>query len=402
MVRLPQFHVERWMDEYEVTPGILNTAETCVASVSINDLFDLSLEKTSSNPIDFSTKLLYGPIRGSDALRQRVAGLYNNGPSGTPSANLKADDVLITQGAIGANFLALYTLIGPGDHVICVYPTYQQLYSVPESNGAEVSLWKLSADNGFVPDVNALEGLVKSNTKMMILNNPNNPTGAPIPVEVLTKIVEFAKARDIIVFSDEVYRPLFHDLYQPGYVAPPSVAALGYEKTVVTGSMSKAFALAGIRVGWVASKDKSIIEAMASARDYTSISVSQIDDQLALYALSPSVLGPLLERNVGMARANVALLERFVNDHRHVCSWVKPTAGTTAFVRFSAQGQPVDDVRFCQDLITTTKVFLVPGSRCFGGGEDFKGYVRFGYVCDADVLKEALEKLSVYVKSHLI
>lgn len=237
---------------------------------------------------------------------------------------------------------------------------------------------------------------------MIILNNPNNPTGAPIPVEVLTKIVEFAKARDIIVVSDEVYRPLFHELYQPGYVAPPSVAALGYEKIVITGSMSKAFALAGIRVGWVASKDKGIIEALASARDYTSISVSQIDDQLASYALSPSVLGPLLERNVGMARANVSLLETFVNDHKDICSWVKPTAGTTAFVRFSIQGQPVDDVRFCQDLLAATKVFVVPGSRCFGGGEDFKGYVRFGYVCDANVLKEALEKLSVYVKSHLI
>lgn len=237
--------------------------------------------------------------------------------------------------------------------------------------------------------------------QMIIINNPNNPTGAPIPVEVLTKIVEFARARDIILFSDEVYRPLFHDLYQPGYVAPPSVATLGYERTVVTGSMSKAFAMAGIRVGWVASKDKKIIDAMAAARDYTSISVSQIDDQLAAYALSPPVLAPLLKRNVGMAKNNVALLGAFVNDHKDVCSWVKPLAGTTAFVRFTVKGEPVDDVRFCRDLLEKTKVFVVPGSRCFGGGKDFKGYVRFGYVCDADVLKEGLEKLSAYVKEHL-
>ncbi|KAL6412010.1 aminotransferase class I and II [Ilyonectria robusta] len=401
MVRLPEFDVERWMNDYETTPGAINTAETCVASVSINDLFDLSLDKTSSNPINFGTKLLYGPIRGSTELRERVAGLYNSGPSGSPAGNVGADDILITQGAIGANFLSLYTLINPGDHVICVYPTYQQLYSLPESIGAEVSLWKLTADNGNVPDVNSLETLAKSNTKMIIINNPNNPTGAPIPVEVLTKIVEFARARDIILFSDEVYRPLFHDLYQPGYVAPPSVATLGYERTVVTGSMSKAFAMAGIRVGWVASKDKKIIDAMAAARDYTSISVSQIDDQLAAYALSPPVLAPLLKRNVGMAKNNVALLEAFVNDHKDVCSWVKPLAGTTAFVRFTVKGEPVDDVRFCRDLLEKTKVFVVPGSRCFGGGKDFKGYVRFGYVCDADVLKEGLEKLSAYVKEHL-
>ncbi|KAH7133704.1 aminotransferase class I and II [Dactylonectria macrodidyma] len=400
MVRLPEFDVERWMNEYETTPGAINTAETCVASVSIDDLSALSLDKTSENPINFSTKLLYGPIRGSTKLRERVAGLYNSGPSGSSSGDVGVDDVLITQGAIGANFLSLYTLINPGDHVICVYPTYQQLYSLPESIGAEVSLWRLTAENGNVPDVTALESLAKPNTKMIIINNPNNPTGAPIPAEVLTKIVEFAKARDIILFSDEVYRPLFHDLYQPGYVPPPSVATMGYERAVVTGSMSKAFAMAGIRVGWVVSKDKKIVDAMAAARDYTSISVSQIDDQIAAYALSPSVISPLLERNVGMAKANVALLEKFVNDHKHVCSWVKPKAGTTAFVRFAVNGEAVDDERLCLDLLEKTKVFLVPGSRCFGGGKDFKGYVRFGYVCEADVLKEGLEKFSVYIEEH--
>lgn len=171
MVRLPEFDVERWMNEYETTPGAINTAETCVASVSINDLFDLSLDKTSSNPINFGTKLLYGPIRGSTELRERVAGLYNSGPSGSPTGNVDADDILITQGAIGANFLLLYTLINPGDHVICVYPTYQQLYSLPESIGAEVSLWKLTPDNGNVPDVSALETLAKSNTKVWHLRS---------------------------------------------------------------------------------------------------------------------------------------------------------------------------------------------------------------------------------------
>ncbi|KAI5456897.1 aminotransferase class I and II, partial [Mariannaea sp. PMI_226] len=396
MVRIPEFDVERWMDEYETTPGVLNTAETCVSSVSIEDLWGLSLDKQSSNPINFSTKLLYGPIRGSTVLRGRIASLYNDGGS-EEHQGMDADNILITQGAIGANFLLLYTLINPGDHVVCVYPTYQQLYDVPKTLGAEVSLWKLSADDSYVPNIEALHGLVKDNTKMIIINNPNNPTGAPIPTEVLKQIIDFAKSRGIIVFSDEVYRPLFHDLHEPGYVPPRSVATLGYDKTIVTGSMSKAFAMAGIRIGWIASKNKSLIEAIASARDYTTISVSQIDDQLAAYALSPQVLPPLLLRNVGMARRNAALVEEFVNKHSHICSWVKPKAGTTAFIKFTAGGEPVDDVRFCQDLIEKTKVFFVPGSRCFGGGQDFKGYVRIGYVCEEDVLKEALKRLSEYV-----
>lgn len=237
---------------------------------------------------------------------------------------------------------------------------------------------------------------------MIILNNPNNPTGAAIPTDVLKDIVAFAKARNITVFSDEVYRPLFHSALDADAVTPAPITSFGYENVVVTGSMSKAWALAGIRIGWVVSPSKAIIAALASARDYTTISVSQLDDAVASFALSPPVRGPLMRRNVSLAKTNVAMLEAFVNEHRDVCAWVKPVAGTTAFVQFTNNGQPVDDVKFCLDLLKKTKVMLVPGSRCFGGGKDFAGYVRVGYVCHTDVLKEGLEKLSGYLRSNLV
>ncbi|KAJ0329849.1 hypothetical protein COL5a_003674 [Colletotrichum fioriniae] len=409
MVRISAFDVEQWMDEYETTPGCLNIAETCAASVSVNDLVTLSEDKHAPGPVDLSTKLVYGPIRGSARLRQRVAALCSGAGAGAGSdsddANpgvLCENDVLITQGAIGANFLLLYTLVNSGDHVICVYPTYQQLYSVPESLGADVSLWRLKEENGFVPDVSELEALVKPNTKMIIINNPNNPTGIPIPTPVLASLVTFAKARDIILFSDEVYRPLFHNLFSSAggdADVPPPLTTFGYPKVVVTGSMSKSYALAGIRIGWIASADKSIIQAVASARDYTTISVSQIDDQIASYALSPPVYAPLLRRNVGLAVTNKALLEAFIERHKGVCSWVRPMAGTTAFIRFTHRnGEPVDDVRFCLDVLEKTNVFFVPGSKCFGHGRDFQGYVRIGYVCYTEVLVEALEKLEAYMR----
>lgn len=330
-----------------------------------------------------------------------------------------------------ANFLLLYTLIGPGDHVVCVYPTYQQLYDVPKSLGAEVSLWKLKQENGFVPDVTELESLVKSNTKMIILNNPNNPTGATIPKDVLSHVVEFARARDIIVLCDEVYRPLYHSLASEADV-PPSILSFGYDKTISTGSMSKAWALAGIRLGWVASRDKGIIDAIAAARDYTTISVSQLDDQVASFALSDAVRPALAERNLELARTNLALLEKFVEEHKGVCGWVKPTAGTTAFVHFTDGGKPVDDAKFCIDVLEKTKVMSVPGSKCFGHDQDFKGYVsvapvgagrgvssvpssafrgerwlmkiiqvRIGYVSETDVLVEGLNKLGGHVKKNL-
>ncbi|EFQ31915.1 aminotransferase class I and II [Colletotrichum graminicola] len=403
MVRIAAFEVEQWMDEYETTPGCLNIAETCAASVSVEELIGLSEDKGAPGPVDFSTKLVYGPIRGSVPLRRRVAALCSSDGSGdfTSPGALGEDDVLITQGAIGANFLLLYTLVNPGDHVICVYPTYQQLYGVPQSLGADVSLWKLKKENGFVPDVGELDGLAKPNTKMIIINNPNNPTGAPIPKPVLSSIIAFAKARGIIVFSDEVYRPLFHDLFDgAAHNVPPPITAFGYDKVVITGSMSKSYALAGIRIGWVASRDKGIIQAVASARDYTTISVSQIDDQIASYALSEPVWGPLLRRNVALANTNKALLEAFIDRYKGVCSWVKPKAGTTAFVQFTRKGEPVDDARFCLDVLDKTKVFFVPGSKCFGHGKDFAGYVRIRYVCHTEVLREALEKLGAYLDSH--
>jgi len=235
---------------------------------------------------------------------------------------------------------------------------------------------------------------------MIIINNPNNPMGSTTPKSVLEEIVAFAKQRGIIILSDEVYSPLYHSL-RAGQEAPPSVLALGYEKAVATGSMSKAFALAGIRTGWIASRDKSIIEAVAAARDYTTISVSQLDDQVASYALSESVMRPLLKRNMALAQNNLGLLSAFMEKHASACSWVKPTAGTTALVQFNKEGVPVDDPSFVMDVLDKTKVLFMPASPCFGLGKDFKGFVRLGYVCETEVLVEGLERLGRYVEEHL-
>ncbi|KOS23427.1 Capreomycidine synthase [Escovopsis weberi] len=398
MVKFDAFEVEQWMDTYETTPGVLNLAETCASSISIDELKALSGEELSLNlslPRS-STKLTYGDIRGSSTLRTHIAGLIAG-----QEGHFPADNVIVTQGAIGANFLTFYALVQPGDHVICVYPTYQQLYSVPESLGAEVSLWRLQEENGFVPDVDELERLVKANTKMIVINNPNNPTGAIIPAAVLQKIVAFARERNIVILSDEVYRPLFHEGLHGNPDMPPSVATLGYDKVVVTGSMSKAYALAGLRLGWVASRDRAIVERLAQARDYTTISVSQLDDQVASYALSPAVVGPLLERNISLARRNAGILKAFVERHGSACVWQANKAGTTAFLQFRSGGRPVDDVAFCKDVLEKTKVMLVPGSLCFGKGTDFAGYVRMGYVCETSVLEEGLLKLGAYIEEHL-
>ncbi len=393
------------MDKYETTPGVINISETCAASVSVNELQDLCEDKSMPSPLDPELCLTYGPIRGSDKLRQRLADLY----SVRTASPLPKENVLITAGAIQANFLSLYKLVRKGDHVVCMYPTYQQLYTVPTSLGAEVSLWKLKESKDYVPQIEDLESLIRPNTKMIIVNNPNNPTGAIIPKSILKSIIEIARKHDLLILSDEVYRPLFHGISPADAEYPPSMLSLGYEKTIVTGSMSKAYSLAGIRVGWVASRSPEIVEQLASARDYTTISVSQLDDAVASYALDANVLHALLARNIQLAKTNVELLEKFVDGHRRNVVWVKPRAGTTAWIQFLHRGDPVDDVELCKDVLEKTKVMMVPGSRAFGlattaglegeqAGEEFRGFVRLGYVCHTEVLQEALKRLGGYLE----
>jgi aspartate/methionine/tyrosine aminotransferase len=137
---------------------------------------------------------------------------------------------------------------------------------------------------------------------------------------------------------------------------------------------------------------------LAAARDYTTISVSQLDDCIATYALSPKVKDRLLKRNVALATKNISLLKDFVDQHEDICQWNQPSAGTTAFIRFCFNGRPIDDVSFCKDLLNETRVLFCPGSLCFGGGKDFTGFVRVGYVCETAVLLEALTKLDKYLR----
>jgi aspartate/methionine/tyrosine aminotransferase len=218
---------------------------------------------------------------------------------------------------------------------------------------------------------------------------------------VLKEIVVFAKERGIIVLSDDIYRPLFHSLPE-GQKAPSSILSFGYDKVISTSSTSKCFSLPGIRVGWIATRDKVIQRAVSHAREYTTITVSQLDDQVATHAFSPTVLPNLIARNTALSRTNLALLDAFMNKYASYLSWVKPTAGTMAFIEVkNGKGELVDDLAFCLDVLEKTKVLLVPGSLAFGRGVDFKGFVRIGYAVRTELLQEALKELGPYIEKYL-
>jgi len=364
------FKVEQWMNEFE-DDAIYNIGETCVHSITLKELLELSGEDQQEFMVRVMDKrLTYGHISGSPEFKEGICRLYEN---------LKPGNILTTHGAIGANHLALYSIVEPGDRVISVLPTYQQLYSIPESFGAEVKLLKLRPENGFLPDLEELKGMVNSSTKVICINNPNNPTGALIPEETLRAIAEIAKSAGAYVLCDEVYRGLSKEGYSKSIVDI-------YEKGISTGSMSKVFSLAGLRLGWIAASEE-IIAKCFEHRDYNTISCGMLDEIYAGLALKHA--DKLLERNKAMVERNLEILDRWVSNEPHI-SYVKPKAGTTALLYFDAD---MSSREFCVLLMKRYGVLLTPGS-CF----ELEKCARIGYACSTEILEQGLEKLSEFMK----
>lgn len=285
-----------------------------------------------------------------------------------------------THGAAGANHHLFCSLVEPGDKVISVLPTYQQLYSIPDSLGAQVELLPLSPDNGFLPDLARLEELAQEGVKLICLNNPNNPTGALMSQEMLEEIVSIARRHGSYILCDEVYR---HLTQEDGYC--PSIVDL-YEKGISVSSMSKVFSLAGIRLGWIASRDPEVLERCLIHRDYDLISCGLLDETVAALALKHG--DKLLARNRGIVRENLSILDNWVRREPHV-TYVKPQAGTTALVYYDLDIPSYD---FCKEMYHATGAFVTPGD-CF----QQERCVRVGYACDRQTLVDGLEAMSAFL-----
>ena len=204
----------------------------------------------------------------------------------------------------------------------------------------------------------------------------------------LQSIIDIAKPRNIIVHCDEVYRPLFHGLSENEY--PPSILSFGYRNVLATSSLSKAYSLAGIRVGWIASRNPDIVERCSTVRDYTTISVSHLDQCVAAYALGTLTRPQLVARNLRLAQTNAEILDVFVREHNDHLAWTRPLAGTTALIKVTRDGQLVQAEDFCKMLQEKTGVMLLPADKSFG--PQFKGFVRVGYVNDTDMMREGLQE----------
>lgn len=370
-MKIREFGVERWMDLYE-TKCAYNLAETCVESLTIRQLLEMTGKTDSILDEILPLKMTYGEINGSVRLRDAVARLY---------ARQTRENIIITHGAIGGNALVHETLVEPGDQVISVLPTYQQHYSIPESYGAEVKILRLREENKFLPDLDELRGLINSKTRLIAINNPNNPTGALMDKAMLQELAAIADNCGAYVLSDEVYR----GSDQEGGGFTESMADL-YERGISTASMSKPFSLAGLRLGWIASSPE-LIRAVANHRDYNTISVGILDDHFATIALEN--LSPILERSHQIVRGNLAILDAWVAQEPLI-SYVKPKSGTTALLKYDLDMKSWD---FCVKLLEAKGVMLTPGSVL-----EMEGYLRIGYANSAEVLQTGLEKISEFLR----
>lgn len=370
-MNITPFAVEQWMNAYE-TRCRYNLAETCVASLTIAELLDLAGESASVLHELLPLKMTYGPIEGSDRLRAAIASLYDS---------QSAKSVLVTHGAIGANALVYQALIGPNDRVVTIVPTYQQHYSIPESLGADVRRLQLRPEDCYLPDLDELRKLVVPGTKLIAFSNPNNPTGSLMSRDLLEEVVRIATSVGAYILSDEVYR----GTTQAEDTLTPSIVDL-YPKGISTGSMSKAFSLAGLRLGWICAPPD-VLRAAEIHRDYNTISVGILDDVFSTIALEHQQ--EILARSRALVRANLATLDRWMLSE-HSLSYVKPTAGTVALLHYSFD-MPSSD--FCIQLMDESGVLFTPGSAF-----DLDGCVRIGYANSSTVLEEGLRETSALLR----
>lgn len=362
------FAVEEWMNAFEAG-ATYNIAETCVSSISLNDLFSITgTDKQSFLNAFCERRLTYGSIEGDPLFKSGICKLYKS---------LQPEKIISTHGAAGANYHVFCSLIAQGDKIVSVMPTYQQLYSIPEALGAEVSRLQLKRENGYLPDLNELRELVTPSTKMICINNPNNPTGALAPTSFLEQVADIARSVGAYVLCDEVYR---HLTQEDAWSA--SIADL-YEKGISVSSMSKVFSLAGLRLGWIATHDEAAIKACMSHRDYNLISCGMFDEAIAALALEHS--DALLGRSRGIVRENLSILDAWIKRSKHF-SYVQPQAGTTALIHYDYD---LPSYEFCKRLYAETGAFVTPGD-CFEQPQS----MRIGYAYGKQALIDGLDAIS--------
>jgi aspartate/methionine/tyrosine aminotransferase len=357
------------MTTYEMTAR-WDIAESGIFPMSTREILGLLPADERAGELDrlLDLRLGYSEACGSAELRGLIATTYEN---------TSPDEVLVTTGAIEANFLLFNELLSEGDRVVIVDPAYQQLQSVARAIGCDVALWKLRAEDGFRFDLDELRRLATPGTRMIVINTPHNPTGAMLSEAELREIYALAEDLDAWVLSDEAYRWL--DLPGKPPLAPP-MRNLG-PRAISIGTFSKPFGLPGLRTGWfVATED--VVRRCWGLRDYISLSPGKLNDALAVIAFRHR--DQIVARTREIVAANLPVAERWFAEHADIVSWTPPSGGLLALMRYELD---VPSLEIANRLAEDYGVMLAPGS-AFG----YEGYLRIGIGNDLEVFAEGLRQ----------
>ena len=376
-MKIERFELERWMTrwELEVTHDI---CESGILPMSLDELYSL-IGSSSASRLEEAIRtmpLSYSEARGTEELRGLLASTY---------ADATADDILVTTGAIEANFLAFNTLLNPGDHVVAVSPAYQQLHSVPRAIGAEVDLWDLQVPGGgFAYDLDRLESLLRPSTRLIVINTPHNPTGAVLDSAALDRIIELARERDAWILSDEAYRWLEF----PGGDNLVEPTRNRYEKAISVGTVSKPFGMPGLRIGWLAANADIAAQSWA-LRDYVSLSPSKISDAVTCALIEHRER--IMPRNQAIMSENLAFATEWFERNAARASWTPPKAALLAMMTYTA---PIDSVTLANRLAGEAGVMLAPGA-AFG----LEGHLRIGIGQHPEIFRAGLEMTGDFLRS---
>jgi aspartate/methionine/tyrosine aminotransferase len=317
-----------------------------------------------------NTPLGYPQTNGLIELRERIASLY-------PDAN--RDQVLVTNGAAQANFTTLVTLMDPGDQIAVMLPNYMQIWGVAMNYKLDVRPFHLIEEKEWDLDLESLEEAVTQNTRMIAICNPNNPTGHILTSTELDHIVSIASRVGAWILADEVYAGAerLTDRFTPSFWGR-------YEKVLAVGSMSKAYGLPGLRIGWVIAPSD-FADQIWARQDYITISATQLSNRLAAHALSPEVRPQLLQRTRDHIRSGYSHFESWIEKHKDFFSLVPPQAAAIAFVRYR---HPINSSELVQRLIREQSVYVVPGDH-FG----LDHHLRISYGMQKEMLEEGLQRV---------
>ena len=352
-MRIKDFKLEEYFAKYEFNVKYTLCSSDC-ESFSVDEL--LALEKDSLKDLK-DVRLGYTESIGNPLLRVEIAKLYHK---------IDPEEIIVFSGAQEGIFVFMNVLLKKGDHVIVQYPAYQSLYEIANAIGCKVTKWVMSDENNWELDMKFLESNINKSTKCIVVNFPNNPTGYLISKENYEKIIKIAKENDIYVLSDEVYKYLEYSKVD----SLPSACDL-YEKGISINVMSKAFGLAGLRIGWIATKNKALYKDIASFKNYTTICNSSLSEFFAILALRNRSI--IIKRNLDIISHNLNLLDKFFNKYKDLFKWIKPKAGSIAFPRLLIE-QDVEE--FCLDLLEKKGVLLMPSTKFDYGTSHFR--IGFG------------------------